>query len=122
MKDYKEEFQYEDSMLLVRLSGTFPNELLGSGANLFQPLIDECQSHHCKLALIDARNLRVNFSTMAIFHAGEDAAVLSQFGLRVAIVAREEMIDSFFEDVAFNRGGNIGVFTDVDAARDWLHR
>lgn len=120
MSDYNQEFQYEDGLLVVRLSGTFPNELLRSGQNLFQPLIEECQAHNCKLALIDARNLQVYFSTMAIFHAGEDAAALSSFGLRVAIVAREDMIDSFFEDVAFNRGGNIGVFTDTDAARDWL--
>ena len=122
MVEYNQEFHNEDGLLLVRLSGTFPKELLRSGQNLFQPLIDECQAQNCKMALIDARKLLVYFSTMAIFHAGEDAAVLGRLGLRVAIVARLDMIDSFFEDVAFNRGGNIGVFTDMGAARDWLQR
>ncbi|MGW8247374.1 MAG: hypothetical protein ACWGOV_04615 [Acidiferrobacterales bacterium] len=122
MSDYNQEFQHKDGVLLVKLSGTFPNELLRSEGNLFQPLIDECQAHNYKLALIDARNLQVHFSTISIFRAGEDAAVLSTFGLRVAIVAREDMIDSFFEDVAFNRGGNVGVFTDMDTARIWLQK
>ena len=120
MNDYKQEFQFENDVLIVRLSGTFPNEMLRSDQNLFQPLIDECKNYDCKFALIDARNLHVNFSTMATFRAGEDAAVLSRFGFRVAIVAREDMLDPFFEDVAFNRGGNVGVFTDIDTARNWL--
>jgi len=122
MIEYNQEFINENGLLLVRLSGTFPNDLLRSGQNLFQPLVDECQAQNCKMALIDARKLQVYFSTMAIFHAGEDAAVLSKLGLRVAIVARMDMIDSFFQDVAFNRGGNIGVFTDMEAAREWLQR
>ena len=120
MNDYRQEFNFENGVLIVRLSGTFPNELLRSEQNLFQPLIDECETRNCKLALVDARNLHVNFSTMSIFRSGEDAAVLNRFGVRVALVAREDMLDPFFEDVAFNRGGNVGVFTDIDTARTWL--
>ena len=120
MNDYKQEFKFENGVLIVRLSGTFPNELLRSEQNLFQPLIDECETQNCKLALVDARNLHVNFSTMSIFRAGEDAAALNRFGFRVALVAREDMLDPFFADVAFNRGGNVGVFTDIDTARTWL--
>jgi len=120
MSDYNQEFKIEEGLLLVRLSGTFPNELLRSEQNLFQPLIDESLALNCKSVLIDATRLQVTFSTMAIFRAGEDVAVLSSFGLRVAIVTREEIIDPFFEDVAFNRGGTVGVFTDMDTARDWL--
>jgi len=32
------------------------------------------------------------------------------------------MIDPFFADDAFNRGGHIGIFTDIDNARYWLQR
>ena len=120
MDDYKQEFKFDNGVLIVRLSGTFPNALLRSEQNLFQPLIDECETQNCKLALVDARNLHVNFSTMSIFRAGEDAAALNRFGFRVALVAREDMLDPFFADVAFNRGGNVGVFTDIDTARTWL--
>ena len=122
MKGYKEDFRLEGGVLHVHLSGTFPNELLRSGGNLFQPLIDECLTHNCKNALIDARDLQVDFSTMAIFQAGEDAAALTGVGLRIAIVAREDMLDPFFENVAFNRGGYLGVFTDMDTALTWLQK
>jgi hypothetical protein len=122
MNGYNEEFRVKDGVLNVHLSGTFPKELLYAGQNLFQPLIDECLAHNCKHALIDARDLHVNLSTMAIFQAGEDAATLTRIGLRVAFLAREDMLDPFFEHVAFNRGGNVGVFLDKETALDWLEK
>jgi hypothetical protein len=122
MGEYNEDFRVVNGVLHVGLSGKFPNELLRSGANLFQPLIDACSQYGCKAALVDARDLQVDFDTMALLQAGEDAASLTHVGLRVAMVAREDMVDRFFADVAYNRGGVIGVFTDVDAARDWLER
>jgi hypothetical protein len=119
---YKEDFRIEDGVLYVGLSGEFPKELLGKAQNLFQPLVEACATHNSKRALIDARELQVDFDTMAMFQAGEDAAGLSRIGLRVALVAREDMIDIFFDHVVSNRGGNMGIFTDIDAARAWLQR
>lgn len=120
MDEYKQEFQDQDGVLLVRLSGRFPRELLRQQRNLFQPLIDACQAHERKKAIVDARELQTDFDTMEIFELGEDSVALTRQGLRVALVARQDMIDRLFEDVAFNRGGIIGVFTDMDEARDWV--
>lgn len=120
MKGYYEDFRIENGVLHVCLSGKFPNELLNSKENLFQPLIDACKAHNCAKALIDARNLQVDFGTMAMFRSGEDAAFLSRIGLRIALLAREDAIDPFFEDVVTNRGGDVGIFTDIKAASDWL--
>ncbi len=120
MKGYNEDFRYEDGVLYVRLSGKFPDELLRGGKNLFQPLIDACLSYNCKKALIDSRSLHVDLDTIALFQAGKDAAFLTRIGLRIALLAREDMLDTFFDDVVFNHGGNIGIFTEDDAARDWL--
>jgi len=122
MTGYNEEFRFEGGVLHVRLSGKFPNELLNKGKNLFQPLIDACATHNYKKALIDARDLQVDFSTAALFQAGKDAAFLSYVGLLIAIVAREDMLDPFFDTVAHNRGGQVGIFTDMDTARNWLQR
>ena len=122
MTAYNEEFRVEDGMLYVRLSGEFPNELLHSGENLFQPLINACSTHNCKKALIDARDLHVDFGTWALFQAGKDAAFLTRVGLRIALLAREDMLDSFFDDVVYNRGGVVGIFTDMDTARHWLQK
>ncbi|MDH4230975.1 MAG: hypothetical protein OEW04_02975 [Nitrospirota bacterium] len=122
MKGYNEDFRFEGGVLHVHLSGKFPNELLGRGENLFQRLIDACSAHNCKKALIDARDLQVDFDTMALFRAGQDAAFLTRVGLRIAMLAREDMLDPFFDTVVANRGGRIGIFTDMDSARDWLHK
>lgn len=120
MDEYNVEFHLQGSMMYVRLSGRFPNELLGEKKNAFQPLVDACSAQGCTKALLDARDLRVDFSTMELLAIGTDAASLRKLGLRVAFLAREDMIDPFFDDVAFNRGGIIGVFTDMNAATDWL--
>lgn len=120
MNEYKENFKFEDGVLHVCLSGKFPNELLLEEKNLFQPLIDACSTHNCKKALIDARDLQVDFGIMALFQAGEDAAFLTRIGLRIALLAREDMVSTFFENVVYNRGGDIGIFTDMNSAQEWL--
>jgi len=109
-------------VLHVRLSGKFPNERLGKRENLFQPLVDACSTHNCKKALVDARDLQVDFGTIALFRAGNDAAFMSRIGLRVALLARKDMLDLFFDHVVSNRGGNVGIFTDMKRALDWLQR
>jgi hypothetical protein len=120
MSEYKEEYSIENGVLYVRLSGTFPKALLHDDKNLFQPLIDACKSHNIRKALVDARDLHINFGTMAVFRAGEDAAILSQIGLCVALLTKESDIDPFFDTVTTNRGGYVGIFTDMDAATAWL--
>ena len=122
MKEYYKDYRFEDGVVFARLSGEYPNELLQQGENLFKPLVEVCSTHKCKRAVIDARDLQVNFDTMAIFQAGEDAAFTTRAGYRIAVITNEGMIDPFFENVAFNRGGNIGIFTEMDAALAWLKR
>jgi hypothetical protein len=118
---YNEDFRFEDGVLHVRLTGGFPNELLNKEQNLFQPLIDACLTYKCSKAMIDATDLEVDLGTMGLFRAGEDVASLTSFKIRIVIIAREDMLDSFFENVSKNRGGNVRVFTNVDAARAWLN-
>ena len=120
VKNYKEDFRVEDGVLYVHLSGKFPNELLRKNENLFRPLIDACSSQNCTRALVDARDLEVDLGTMGLFQAGEDAVYLRHIGLRVALLAREDMLDPFFDAVVVNRGGDVHVFTDIEAARHWL--
>ena len=119
---YTQEFRVEDNVMHVRLSGTFPNSRLALKENLFQPLIEACRKDNCPTAIVDARELQVDFDTTALFRAGVDAASLNRFGLCVALVARTDMIDPFFDDVAHNRGARVKVFTDVDSAKTWVNQ
>ena len=118
---YLQEFRVEGGVVHVRLSGTYPNERLALKENLFKPLIDECKRENCHEAIVDARELQVEFDTVALFRAGVDAAALNGYGLRVALIAREDMISTFFDDVVHNRAAQVQVFTDLESARTWIH-
>ena len=120
MERYGQEFRIEGGVLHARLSGTYPNERLASRENLFKPLVDECKRHNCREAIVDARQLQVDFDTVALFRAGVDAAALNEFGLRVALIAREDMISSFFDDVTHNRAAQVQVFTNLESAQTWI--
>ena len=122
MKEYSEDFQFRDGVLHVRLSGKFPEELLGRQENLFLALAEACSHYRCKKALIDTRDLQIDFDTMALFRAGRDAPFLTSSGLRVALLARNDQRDRFFDDVAFNRGSLMGIFTDQGAALEWIQK
>ena len=119
---YNQDFRFEDGIVYFHLSGQYTNKELHTRRNAFQPLIDACAEHSSKKAMIDARELQVEMGTFEMFKAGVDIAFVTIKGIRVAIVAREDMIDPFFEDVAANRGGIVGIFTKMDAARQWLTR
>src|SRR5262249_52668950 len=110
-----------DGVLHVRISGQFPDERFAKLENGFQGIIDACLAHKCNKLLIDSRELQANFSTTQLYTAGVDAVNLTTAGLSVAIVTRTDLHDTFFDDVVANRGGKIGIFTDMKAARDWLH-
>ena len=117
---YKQEFRVENRVMNVQLSGTFPNERLAMKENLFRPLLEACKKDNCPMAIVDARQLQVDFDTTALFRAGVDAASMNEFGLGVALVARKDMIDPFFDDVTHNRGARVKVFTDLESARAWV--
>lgn len=122
MKRYDQEFHVEDAILHVRLAGEFPHERLALEENLFKPLIDRCRQENCCEAIVDARELQVGFNTAALFRVGVDAAAMNSFGLRVALLARADMIDSFFDDVTHNRGAPVKVFTDLADASSWVRQ
>jgi len=120
MPPYVEEFSKQDDVMLVRLSGTFPNDRLADTENLFAPLVAACRKDHCCMAIVDARDLHVDFDTLALFRAGVDAATTTRDELCVALVARDELLSPFFDDVIQNRGAHLHVFTDMDSARAWI--
>lgn len=120
MKLYEQHFRVEDDVVHARLSGMYPNARLAIKENLFKPLIEACKQGNCREAIVDARELQVEFDTLALFRAGVDAASLNKFGLRVALIARTDMLSSFFDDVTHNRGAQVRVFTDMESAQSWI--
>ena len=122
MNEYKVEFQLEESLLYVRVSGRFPHEKLEQPGNSFQRFIDACAASQRNKVLLDARELEARFSTIQLFRAGKDAVSVTSAGIWLAILTREDLHDPFFEDVVANRGGHIGVFMEMQDARAWLEK
>ena len=122
MEPYLEKFRVEGGVVHARLSGKYPNERLASKENLFQPLIDVCLKENCREAIVDARELQVEFDTLALFRAGTDAASMNEYGLRVALIAREDMLAPLFDDVTYNRAARVHVFTDLQGAQAWIQK
>lgn len=121
MERFEQQFRVDGGVVHVRLSGVFPNERLSTQENLFKPLVDACKQANCREVIVDARELQVEFDTLAMFRAGVDAASLNEFGLRVALIARKDMLSSFFDDVTFNRAAPVRVFMDLESAQLWVH-
>jgi hypothetical protein len=120
MNDYKMEAKLEDGVLHVRVAGQYPYAKLEEPGNIFQRYIEACCVCQCNKVLIDSRELQARFSTIQLFRAGKDAVSLTAAGIWVAMLTRPDLHDPFFEDVVANRGGRIGIFTDMDTARAWL--
>jgi hypothetical protein len=121
MDNFNQEYRLIENVMHIRLSGKFPHVIMNSSGNVFQLLIDECTNKKCNKVLIDICDLEINLSTLELLRAGKDAASLNKLGLQLALVARKETISTFFDDVAFNRGGRVRVFTDKEGALEWLN-
>jgi hypothetical protein len=118
---YEEKFSVDGDVLVVVLKGPFPKkQIFGSAENVFTQLGNACSQHGLCKVLLDARELEVRMETMDLFRSGSDLAGIAEPGFRAALVARPELIDRFFEDVAANRGACVRVFTDAEEARAWL--
>ena len=70
--------------------------------------------------LLDARQARQLMGAFDKFEIGVRLASTADRRMILAVVARPEAVDHFFETVARNRGGAVRVFTDETTALQWL--
>jgi hypothetical protein len=95
----------------------------GTRANLLatvRRIIAETQSRNIWKVLLDATGGSSLVGAFDKFEIGVELARAADRRLRLAVVARAEVVDHFFETVARNRGGAVRVFTDEAAALLWL--
>ena len=106
-----------DGLLRIAIRGP------GTRSNLLRALqrvIAETQSHDTWRVLLDATALEGIPGAFDKFELGVQLARAADRRMRLAVVARAEAVDHFFETVARNRGGAVRVFTDEAAALHWL--
>ena len=115
------EFKYleDKDIVLVRTSGSYKLE---DELETVKKAISLLKEHNCNRCIFDHRATNVIARTMRSY---ERPKVYKDLGLdrsvRTAIVYRELNNDyEFYENVCQNRGWDIKIFTDYDAAIDWL--
>lgn len=92
----------------------------------FEVMVDMIKKVHAqrteksiKRVLVVLTAMKGTAPTMDVYRFGEMAAEMTS-DARAAAVVNESQHDRFFDDVAFNRGANVGVFTDEEEALRWL--
>jgi hypothetical protein len=108
---YQEKLGY----LVLKASGQWDSDSIPQG----EALRAVAQERDHTRVFIDARELSQPTKEMDRFFVGELAAQHWQ-GLKVAVLARPEILDRFAENTVVNRGAYFAVFSDEDAALEWL--
>ena len=81
---------------------------------------DEADAAGFDRAFVDMSRISGPIPEMERFFAGERVAAILKNRIRVAVVAREEYINKFGENVAVNRGARLAVLSSEDHAMAWL--
>jgi hypothetical protein len=84
-------------------------------------IIRETKSREIWHVLCDATALTPPIGAFEKFEAGVELARGADRRMKMAVVARIEVIDYVFENVVRNRGVSVAVFKNEGAALQWLH-
>jgi len=113
------EYDEKEHFLYLKYQGEliFSQELLKE-----KSMLQALDRYKCLKVLLDIRELNVTISTLDRYAVGEYFANLthSPAKIKTAILAQDGLIDGFVEIVAKNRGALFEVFTNKQAAIDWL--
>lgn len=112
---------------MEQMPGYLAVRFIGAGAPGEASAQFESIAEHCKLTkngklLIDSTRYNARFSTTDRFNFGERSQVFAVHRIKVAFFSRPEQVDpkKFGVVVARNRGVTVDVFTDFQAAEEWL--
>lgn len=112
---------------MEQMSGYLAARYIGSGAPEEASQQLELIAKHCKLTnnkklLIDTRGFELSVTFMDRFIGGKRLGIFARHGIKVALVGRPEQRDprKFAALVAQNRGVKVELFTDFQAAEEWL--
>lgn len=109
-------FEVFDEYLKISLSGGNPYDEIDEIISNIKRLIDE---NNCKRILIEAIDITMP-SEMEKFHIGEMGVRVLGGKVKMAVIAKKEYINKFFENVAVNRGGQLFVAGSEQEALNWL--
>lgn len=109
-------YQETDDYLSVSIIGEWTSD---DTTRVIDEIAREARARHHTRIFIDARLLSKSRNDYDRYIAGEHIAKAWRH-LKVAILARAEMINKFTENTAVNRGADIIVLSDIHQALSWL--
>lgn len=115
----KIEYLEDKEIVLLRTSGTY---ILEAEVETIKKMASKLKEHNCNRCIVDFREANViakidkSFERPALYEE-----IWGDHSARAAMVFRELNEDfQFLETVNRNRGWNVRIFDDYDAAIDWL--
>jgi len=103
--------------LFVEVNESYSLRLLLS---TIHEVADHCQTDHLDKALIDLRNMEGSPTIFDRFQIGIEIARVWKSRIKVAVVARSNIISRVAENTAVNRGATLWITTTMEAAMKWL--
>ena len=92
------------------------------GKQCVDAMVEACSQVQISKALLDCRNMTGEIQIFESFKVAEYGVKMRGIISKIALLGREDQMhpDNFVENVALNRGVNLKIFTDVEAAIDWF--
>jgi hypothetical protein len=111
-----------NGVLLISASGRDENlqQVIDYGSAVIDLAIESGVTH----ILCDERNLEYALDTFDTFQSAQKIAELAPRLARIAIVCGPQFFKDgkFWETVAVNRALQVRVDTDIERAKEWLHK
>ena len=110
-------FENRGSYLFVKVTEPYSLKLTFS---FLREFADVCQQEQLEKALIDVLVLEDRISIWDRYQIGEEYVRVVGPNIRVAVVAKRDLIDLTMENVIVNRSGRVKIFHEMESALKWL--
>lgn len=121
---YRLNFHYEDTLLVIEISGKREiSELTSHAKAAWRKIATVSQAKQCKnlLVISNASGKYPALEALLINSSLDQCGVQRAWKIAFVNLDRDSFQDvKFAETVAVNRGFNLGVFRSEDVARHWL--
>ena len=109
----------ENKCLIGCFVGTFDK---GTRDEYARAILQAGQEHNCKCFLNDMSNIKLDLTTMDIFHLPRflDSIGIDRSWQRAVVFSRDYDQFRFLETRMINEGHQVRIFQDHDAAIEWL--
>ena len=110
-------FENRGGYLFVKVTEPYSLKMTFS---FLREFAEVCKREHVEKALIDIFAFEGPISIWDRYQIGEEYIRVIGSKIKVAVVARRDLIDLTMENVVVNRGGRAKAFQEIEPALKWL--